>query len=252
MTSNKRRDPTPENSSFSYSDFDKAKRRLLETIPKGPFYALITGPSGTGKTSLLGEVASRLDRHRFAVHYLAQSRLSTWGVARFLCEELHLTPRRSHTQTLSAMNEAIRELPFRVLLFVDEASLLSQETLQEIRLLAESELHAPPLFSVVFAGLPELKSKLESPALFPLKRRLSLRLELNGLRSEEVAPFLADRLLEAQASRFSAESLSVLFERSRGIPAVLESLARLCLERSTDGQPLDVEAVTDILDVSDL
>lgn len=252
MTTPKRRSTTPQNASFSYSDFDTAKRRLLETIPKGAFYAVITGPSGSGKTSLLGEVTSSLDRHRFAVYYLAQSRLSTWGVARFLCEELHLTPRRSHTQTLSAMSEAIRELPFRVLLFVDEASLLSQETLEEIRLLAESELNAPPLFSVVFAGLPELKAKLESPALFPLRRRLSLRLELNGLRSEEVAPFLAHRLRQPEASRFSAESLAVLFERSRGIPAVLESLARLCLERAAEGQALDVDAVTDILDASDL
>lgn len=252
MTTAKRRATTRENVSFSYSDFDRAKRQLLETIPKGPFYAVLTGPSGTGKTSLLREVASSLDRHRFAVHYLSQSRLSTWGVARFLCEELHLTPRRSHTQTLSAMSEAIRELPFRVLLFVDEASLLSQETLQEIRLLAESELDAPPLFSVLLAGLPELKAKLESPVLFPLRRRLSLRLELNGLRSEEVAPFLADRLLKAKASRFSAESLSVLFERSRGIPAVLESLARLCLERAAEDEALDVQAVTDTLDVSDL
>ena len=237
---------------FVYSDFDQAKRRILKAIPQGPFYGLLTGASGTGKTSLLREVAASLDRHRFQVHYLAQSRASSAGLGRFLAETLHLTPRRSHTETLRAMAQALRALPFRILLFVDEAHMLPDEALQEVRLLAESELDSPPLFTVFFSGLPELKGRLEAPALFPLKRRLSLCLSLSGLKKDELEPFLLCRLGEAQSGRLGAEVLAGIFERARGIPALVESLARRCLDEIPDGEPLDMEAISEALESWDL
>jgi general secretion pathway protein A len=241
----KTQQPPETHEPFVYSDFEEAKRELLGAVARGPLYGLLIGLSGTGKTSLLREVARALDRHRFQVHYLAQSKTSSGGVARFLCEALHLTPRRSHVQTLSAMAEYLRTLPFRVLVFVDEAQLLAEDTLQELRLLAESELDSPPLFSVLLSGLPELKRKLDTPSLFPLKRRLSLRLELRGLKAEEVAPFLRERFGKL---RFSPESVSLLFERARGVPALLEDLARFALERHRDQEPLSREQLGEILE----
>ena len=237
---------------FVYSDFDDAKRRILKTIPAGPFYGLLTGASGTGKTSLLREVAASLDRHRFQVHYLAQSRASSAGLGRFLAETLHLTPRRSHTETLRAMAQALRALPFRILLFVDEAHLLPDEALQEVRLLAESELDSPPLFTVFFSGLPELKGRLEAPALFPLKRRLSLCLSLSGLKKDELEPFLLCRLGEAPSGRLGAEVLAAIFERARGIPALVESFSRRCLEEIPEGEPLGLDAISEALESWDL
>lgn len=236
---------------FVYSDFEEAKGKILRAVPSGPFYALLTGASGTGKTSLLREVSASLDRHRYQVHYLAQSNASSAGLGRFLAETLHLTPRRSHTETLRAMAQALRTLPFRVLLFIDEAHLLAADALQEIRLLAESEIDSPPLFTVLFSGLPELREKLEAPALFPLKRRLLLRLELRGLKSDEVEGFLLNRLGEA-ARKLPAEALPSIFERARGVPALLEALAKACLEAAGDKDGLSPEILMEILESWDL
>ena len=90
-------------------------------------------------------------------------------------------------------------------------------TLQETRLLAESELDAPQLFSVVFSGKPDLKKTLDEPDLFPLKRRIALRLELTGLKKDEVRPFMIARL--GGAERFSDDVAMAIFERARGILA---------------------------------
>ena len=199
-----------------YSDFDEAKTKLLAAIHRGPFYGLLIGPSGTAKTALLRRVATMCDRHLSQVHYLSSSQASSPGLVRFLADVLHLTPRRTHTETLRALCQALRSLPFRLVIFIDEAHLLPVETLQEARILAESDLDSPPLFSVLLAGLPDLKTKLDDPVLFPLKRRLSIRLELNGLKKDEVLPFLASRLDETKAGRLSVEVLTAIFERAPG------------------------------------
>ena len=234
--------------SVVYSDFEAARDRLARAIPAGPFYGTLTGPSGSGKTSLLREVAAALDRHRFQSHYLAQSGTSTSGLGRFIAEILHITPRRSHTETIHAASQALRSLPFRIILLVDEAHLLDDDALQEVRLLAESELDAPPLFTVVLCGIPELKKRLDAPLLFPLKRRITVRLELTGLKQDEVAPFLSFRLGEEPASRFSPEILPVIFQRTRGIPALVESLARLCLQSVPERAQVTLEATQEVIE----
>lgn len=239
---------SPKKRTVVYSDFEAARDRLAKAIPAGPFYGILTGPSGSGKTSLLREVASALDRHRFQSHYLAHSGTSTSGMGRFLSEILHIAPRRFHTETLHATSQTLRSLPFRLILFVDEAHLLDDDALQEVRLLAESELDAPPLFTVLFSGIPELKKRLDAPFLFPLKRRITVRLELTGLKQDEVAPFLSLRLGEEASSRLSTDLLPVIFERTRGIPALVESLARLCLEGVPEKAQVTLEAVQEVIE----
>jgi general secretion pathway protein A len=237
--------------SFVYSDFEHAKERILKSISAGPFYGLLTGSSGTGKTSLLREIAAVVDRHRCQVHYLAQSQASSVGVGRFLAETLRLSARRTHTQTLRALADTLKAVPFRVLLFIDEAHCLVPDALQEIRLLAESEIDSLPLFSVLFAGLPELKAKLDAPQLFPLKRRLLFRLELNGLKADEVAGFFALRLGDL-AARFPSAAVPQFFERAGGVPALLESLAKACLEASPGTGPIPMDNIQETLESWDL
>ena len=243
--------PPANKKTFIYSDFEAARLEILKAVNRGHFYGVLTGSSGTGKTSLLREVAQSADRHRFQVHYLAHSNTSSAGIGRFLAAVLHLNLRRTHTETLRALAQALRAFPFRILLFVDEANLLLEETLQEIRLLAECELEAPLLFSVLFSGLPEFKTKLDSPALFPLRRRISLRLELNGLKKDEVAPFLALRL-GSQAAKLPSEAMAAIFERARGVPALVESLASLCLEHCSEDESLAMDKITEVLESWDL
>jgi type II secretory pathway predicted ATPase ExeA len=233
-----------------YSDYDTARQKLSLAIETGPFYGLLLGPSGSGKSSLLREVASRLDRHRFQVLYLAQSKASSSGLGRFLMGALRLTSRRSHAESLHVLSETIRALPFRLLVFADEANLLGEESLQELRLMAESLLDSPLLFSVVLAGLPELKVKLQAPALFPLRRRISLWLELRGLKEDEVAPFLRQRFPDSRLGDLPPEALGLIFERARGIPALIEDIARRLLSATGRDLPT-IERLTEILDTCD-
>jgi DNA replicative helicase MCM subunit Mcm2 (Cdc46/Mcm family) len=121
--------PPPKKSSI-YSDFDAAKEKLLTAIHRGPFYGLLVGESGTGKSSLLRRVAAICDRHRYHMLYLSGSQTTKSGLGRYLVDVLNLARRRSHA-----------------------------------------------LFSVVFAGILTLKTKIDvrSPTPPSLGPRSSVR-----------------------------------------------------------------------------
>jgi general secretion pathway protein A len=232
---------------FLYRDFQEALRRLKTSLTRSPAYALLLGESGTGKTTLLRALKAALDRRRFQVLYLCHGRPSPTGLTRVLADALRLPLRRSRAETSRLLVQTLRDLPTRLLLWIDEAQLIHEDTLHELRLLAEADLDGPPLFSVVLAALPDLKDRLLAPQLFPLWRRIGARVLLTGLVREEIAPFLAHALGKDSAGRFSPEALAALFEQARGVPALVQSFAAECLKARPQGQ-LTAESVAQALD----
>lgn len=235
---------------FPYEDFVHARDALSAAL-KGPrFYATVTGASGMGKTSLLRDLSATLEPHRHSIFYLSSSRLSVIGVANSLAQTLHVTPRRSYLETVHVVTEAIAAQSTHLLLWLDEADQVDAALLQEVRMLAESELATDQLFSVALSGLPPLLARLDTAALFPLKRRITTRLTLAGLRQHELDAFLAHRFGAAQAKRLLAPARSELFERTQATPALIDSVVRHALERTTGD--IDPEAIHDALDTAGL
>jgi len=164
-----------------------------------------------------------------------------------LAEALHLPLRRTRAETSRLLVQTLRNLPTRLLFFIDEAQLIRDDTLHEIRLLAEADLEGPPLFSVVLSALPELKEQLLAPQLFPLWRRIRPKLTLTGLRRAELAPFLDDSIASDTASRFEPHALDAIFEQGRGTPALLADYARGCLKAHPQ-DTISAEQVAEVLD----
>ena len=232
---------------FLYKDFQKALGTLKSAMTHGPAYALLLGESGTGKTTLLRSLAAGLDRQKFHVLYLCHGQPSPSGMARVLAETLHLPLRRTRAETSRLLVQTLRSLPTRLLFWIDEAQLIRDETLHEIRLLAEADLDGPPLFSVVLSALADLKDKLLAPHLFPLWRRIAPRVTLTGLVREELIPFLLHCRGKEAAARFADDALAALFEQSRGVPALLLASADACL-RTNPKTPITASLVAQILD----
>ena len=232
---------------FMYEDFQHALNSLNEALVQGPAYALLLGDSGSGKTTLLRTLAAGLDRRRFHVLYLCHGQPSPSGLARVLAEALHLPLRRTRAETSRLLVQTLRNLPTRLLFFIDEAQLIRDDTLHEIRLLAEADLEGPPLFSVVLSALPALKDQLLAPQLFPLWRRIRPKLTLTGLRRNELERFLDHRIAKHTAARFDAPALDAIFEQGRGTPALMSDYVHACLHAHPKG-PIRAEQVAEVLD----
>lgn len=239
-------------SPYMYKDFKNASEDLLDALRRHEPYLLLLGESGSGKTTLLRYVQRKLDKRAYSVLYLCHGRPSPSALARVLADNLHLPIRRTRAETSRMLLSTLKELPSKLLFWIDEAQLIHDDTLHELRLLSEADLNGPPLFCVILSALPMLRERLRAPDLFPLYRRISTRVVLRGLLHEEVAPFIDHVHGPHTSSRFSKEALTVIFEQGRALPAVIKTHVTSCLRAFRDSKTtIDKQSVIDVLNSSE-
>src|SRR5437660_8501776 len=144
-------------------------------------------------------------------------------------------------------------------LIVDEAQNLSDEVLEEIRMMTNLETFTEKLLQIVLVGQPELEQKLKQPHLRQLRQRLTLRAKTHPLTLEETKAYVAQRLRIAGSNGqqvFDPEALVAIHRHANGIPRVINLLCEHCLVRAFVDQeklirPAVVDTVARDFDLSD-
>ena len=139
----------------------------------------------------------------------------------------------------------------RVILIFDEAQELSDETLEQLRLLSNSRPPQRHALQIILVGQPELAQRLTDPTLRALNQRIGARALLRPLRGEEVQDYV-DCLLRSQGGSrelFSPKAIDQVARLSGGLPRKINNLCHNSLlaayaERSTVVQPHHVQAAS--------
>ncbi len=109
-------------------------------------------------------------------------------------------------------------------LIVDEAQALSDELVEELRLLANIESDETKLLPLILAGQPELADRLNQHQLRQFKQRITLRCELSAFTLAETATYIFGRvrLAGGDASKmFTRDAVMAIHTASKGIPRVI-------------------------------
>lgn len=220
---------------FPFEDFRLSLEELGAALAERRRYVLLTGESGCGKTTLLRELSRTLEEGRVRLFYFNLARLSPAGLVRVLARSMRAHVGYTCTETVRSVTEILREEKTHALVVADEAQMLPDDTFAELRTLAEADLSGRLPITVLFSGLVELEERLKDCALFPLWRRIPVRLRMGGLRDHEMRPFLVGQAGEPAAARFPDETLALLFERGRGLPGLVLPAVDLLLRRIPDG-----------------
>jgi type II secretory pathway predicted ATPase ExeA len=234
---------------FPFRDFVRAKDNLAQAlVDHDDTYAMLTGDTGTGKTALLRELREQIDRTRYRVLYFSEAKkLGAVGLVKVVGESLRVRTSMCHSVSLDRLLRALVEESHTILLWLDEAQDLPQETLAEARALAESDLGGARRVKVLLVGLPRLRAVLQG--LPYLWRRTVIREEITGLVLDEVQSFLDHHFAAPQNRRLCERGLTALFERAKGIPGVLLPMYRAVLARSGSGKTkIEPEQVEDSLE----
>ncbi len=174
------------NPRFSYDNpvYREALATLRYGIEARKGFILVTGEVGTGKTTLLKAVMRSVES---TVHtaFVFNPKLNFNQLVRSILTDLGITESSRNRFTLMAkLNDYLIE-QFKkdhiVALLIDEAQDLSDELLEEIRLLSNLETDSNRLIQIVLMGQPELEQRLDQPQLRQLKQRIILRCRLTPL-----------------------------------------------------------------------
>lgn len=190
---------------------------------------VLLGEAGTGKTTVIRTALQKWETAGHLVAYVNNPTLTRDEFVECLARTFELGPdaRTSKTSMLVALTDLVLRRHADGLitaLLIDEAQSLSDELLEEVRLLANVETAAEKVFPVVLAGQPELAARLNAQGLRQLKQRVGLRCVLSPLDVRESAAYIAGRIRLAGGvggQLFTREAVMAVHDYSAGIPRVI-------------------------------
>ena len=226
-------------------------------------FVLLTGEVGTGKTTLINKLLEWLRLQQVATAFVFNSRLNVPQFLDYMMADFGIPcDSKAKSQILLRLYNWLLDR-YRAgetaVLIVDEAQNLSDEVLEEIRMLTNLETFTEKLLQIVLVGQPELEQRLKQPQLRQLRQRLTLRAKTHALTLDETKAYVQQRLRIAGSNGqqiFEPEALVSIHRHALGIPRVINLLCEHCLVSAFVDQqkvigPTVVEGVARDFDLGD-
>ena len=160
----------------------------------------VSGEVGSGKTMLSRVLMERLPAHVDTI-YLATPSLAADEILHAIADDLELAlPRERRALALRELQEQlIRRYAGgrRVVVLIDEAHVMPDDTLEQVRLLSNLESNRHKLLQIVLFGQPELDDMLAKASLRQLRDRITHAFRMRPLAGPDVGNYLSFRMRAA-------------------------------------------------------
>ena len=226
---------------------------LLGAIRRRESLNVLTGDTGTGKTTLCRAVLSSLDRKTFSAFVpdpfasredLLKILLIDFGVVSVddvASGRLRGATRTDLSYLLYEFLGTLVPLQAFAVVVIDEAQNLSLPLLEEVRILSDAEGQ----LQVVLVGQLEFRQRLKLPAMRQLDQRVSVHCELSPLDLAGVAGYISHRLQQAGGSpdriRFSDDAVEAIFEESGGVPRLVNRVCDRALHHAYNSRASTID-----------
>jgi len=234
--------------------YQEAYATLLYGVRERKGFIVLTGEVGTGKTTLLRRLINNPEGNVRLVFFY-NTTLSFEELVSFACDELGLPVKGfGRLQKIQALNEfliAQSKKGGTVVLLVDEAQNLTDDVLENLRLLSNLETASEKLLQIVLVGQTELDAKLNQPQLRQIKQRVALHCRLDRLKDREISPFVNYRLRTAGyegEDLFTADAIREVASYSKGIPRVINIICdnALLIGYATSATQISADVIREV------
>ena len=211
--------------------FAQALARLDDFTQDG-LIALVTGPTGVGKSSLLKLFLHSLNVTRFRPVYVHLSNLKAFPLLKVMLSALgEEPPARGKDRLFLRILDHAHSSEQTTLFLFDEGQLLSPDALTDLRLLVSSALDDAPKIKILLTGQNLLAKHLRRSTHLDLLQRVSVRCHLRPLSPDQTSLYIDFRLKNAGASPslFDQPAKSLIHDYSGGIPRLINSIASASL-----------------------
>jgi general secretion pathway protein A len=202
---------------------------LLHTTAALRGLMLLTGPPGTGKSTLLKSWIASLEPKRFLPLLITHSNLSATGVLEILLSKLGERPRFKRSSNLLLLEKHLAELePVTLVLILDDAQNYPAPALEEIRLFLGTGGRRRSAMAMILLGDDYLLGSLRLSVQRALFTRISATARLIELPRQDIPAYLHWHISRAGLEReiFDPAATDLLAEASEGNPRILGLLAQ--------------------------
>jgi type II secretory pathway predicted ATPase ExeA len=216
----------PTDALYKGNDSDELIERLKYAAER-QLFAVLTGDSGTGKTTTLRRFSYELKNSQYVILYLSDSKLTPRGFYKALLEQLGV-------ESLHFRGEAKRQLHKEIeimkgvnhlipVAIVDESHLLDRDMLEEIRFLLNFKMDSVSPLALILSGQSELWKKLKLQSYAAIRQRIDIVCAIGHMDRHQVAEYIANHLAYASCNKdiFSDAAIDDIFKFSGGIPRLI-------------------------------
>ena len=194
---------------------------------------LITGDVGSGKSTAIRYAAEHLHPSEYKSLYMTASSGAIMELYRQLVNELDIYIKtNSKTMMLRLIKKEISTLvcekKIKVVLLIDEASLMRLEVFAELHTLCQFEKDSKPYLPIILAGQNNLIDKLSYRSSQPLASRIVARSHLQGTDLAGMQDYLKHHLAIAgiKHNLFDQNAITAIHQGSGGLFRKANHLAR--------------------------
>jgi general secretion pathway protein A len=240
---------------FATAHHQRALSYLQYGLDQCEGFIVITGPIGTGKTTIARNLLSTIGDDNIVAAQIVTTKLSPKELLELVAAEFKIPLKgNSKAEVLRSIETFLIQLNKqgkRALLLVDEAQNLPSETVEELRMLSNFQLDDKPLIQSFLLGQEELKDIIQAPNMEQFRQRIIASAHLKPLSVEEVKDYINHRLHQAgwkKESLFSDDAFDLINKKTLGVPRKINIFVdRLLLfgflEELTS---FDVDAINDV------
>jgi general secretion pathway protein A len=218
------------------SNHREAFVRLLYGIDNNLGFIVMTGEVGTGKTTVLRTLLTKLDPERYCSALIFNPCVSLEQLLENVCREFDIQRTAqgncSHLELLNSFLIDQHAVGRIVVLVIDEAQNLAPEVLEQLRMISNLETEQDKLIQIILAGQPELNDVLARNDLRQLNQRVAVRCNLTPMNFRDAAEYISHRL-KISGCRiprlFSQAAVKRIYRFSHGIPRLINIVCEQAL-----------------------
>lgn len=210
--------------------FEQALARMKFFLEQGRL-ALITGQTGIGKSSLLRLVRQAMPQNRYTPVYLHLTSVTPGAFLRLIVAQLGEAPRFGKDRLFLQIVERIKKNDTETVMIIDEAHLISVQTLVDLRLLISAGVDADLPLKIVFSGQESLATLLKRASLADLVNRINIRYHIKPLSRDQTVAYINHRLKRADAADklMTSDAKFLIHDYAGGVPRPINNIATACL-----------------------
>jgi type II secretory pathway predicted ATPase ExeA len=235
-----------------FTGYEGAVNTILDHIENRHKIALITGSTGSGKTTILRWLETQIQG--VSTLYISKPPKDPQEFIRIFTDIYrpslleHFLNKSPTLYTLPKyVNEKLKGQ--HLLLLIDESHETNKDVMEWIRVLVDQIENV----TLILAGLPVLESKIKEN-LQTLDQRITSRIRLTSLTEPETVDFIRKRILSVSGQGFkpfTEESIHKIYHRTGGFPReVLKMCDRLITKAFEDQlneiSPEDIEELREL------